>query len=422
MKPRIFVGSSSEGLVVAEAVQVTLDHDAEITLWSQGVFGLSKGSLQALVEQVLKFDFAVLIMTPDDLTERRGVSGMSPRDNVIFELGLFMGALGPARTFIVHPRTPAPQLPSDLAGVTTATYAARSDGNLVAAVGAACSQIKRAIKQAQSDARPKQAEHDPQAAVAEGPEVETAAVPPSGEQAEASIAQLPRARNRAGKGAFIDWRRESIVAFERRMERAFPGVRGLKTYDSAEDIVRRLTRFFEAKDTRALTKQGYLWWFRGGSNNSIQQVRALSADKLLLDSFEIKPCRLVVCRDGSPWYQLMYLEVLPEPPVLATSPDADAPPVVKEEYAVLGGKPISVAEHDDGTAEIDGQFVDADGAERRIRFLTRGNLLLAPQGSPVNGRHELDREVERWLDQILVDPTQVEAFFDMSLKLPKSDV
>jgi hypothetical protein len=168
MKPRIFVGSSSEGLVVAEAVQVTLDHDAEITLWSQGVFGLSKGSLQALVEQVLKFDFAVLIMTPDDLTERRGVSGMSPRDNVIFELGLFMGALGPARTFIVHPRTPAPQLPSDLAGVTTATYAARSDGNLVAAVGAACSQIKRAIKQAQSDAGPKQAEHDPQAALAEG--------------------------------------------------------------------------------------------------------------------------------------------------------------------------------------------------------------------------------------------------------------
>ena len=93
-----------------------------------------------------------------------------------------------------------------------------------------------------------------------------------------------------------------------------------------------------------------------------------------------------------------------------------------EEYAVLGGKPISVAEHDDGTAEIDGQFVDAHGAERRIRFLTRGNLLLAPQGSPVNGRHELDRDVERWLDQVLVDPTQVGAFFDMFLKLPRSDV
>ena len=59
---------------------------------------MSKGSLQGLVEQVLKFDFAVLIMTPDDLTEKRGVSEMSPRDNVIFELGLFMGALGPART------------------------------------------------------------------------------------------------------------------------------------------------------------------------------------------------------------------------------------------------------------------------------------------------------------------------------------
>ena len=80
----------------------------------------------------------------------------------------------------------------------------------------------------------------------------------------------------------------------------------------------------------------------------------------------------------------------------------------KEEYAVIGGKPISVAEHDDGTAEIDGQFIDAVGAERRIRFLTRANLLLAPQGSPVNGRHELDREVERWLDRLLIDPARVE--------------
>lgn len=146
-RPRIFIGSSVEGLPVAEALQLGLDHDAETTLWSQGVFGLSHGTLEDLVRASREFDFAVLVLTPDDLTIRRGTTGNSPRDNVIFELGLFMGALGRARTFIVYCRDTKPELPSDLAGVTPATYASRADGNVQAALGAACTQIKRAISE-----------------------------------------------------------------------------------------------------------------------------------------------------------------------------------------------------------------------------------------------------------------------------------
>jgi hypothetical protein len=68
------------------------------------------------------------------------------RDNVIFELGLFIGALGREHTFMVYNRETPMELPSDLAGVTPATYGSRSDDNLAAALGVVCTQLKRAIK------------------------------------------------------------------------------------------------------------------------------------------------------------------------------------------------------------------------------------------------------------------------------------
>jgi len=146
-KPRIFVGSSTEGLPVAEALQVGLEYDAEVTVWSQGVFGLSGGTLETLVETTKTFDFSVFVLTPEDLIEKRGDVQRAARDNVIFELGLFMGSSGRHRTFFVHPRLADMSLPSDLAGITAATYdPKRSDGDLQAALGPACTKIKRAVR------------------------------------------------------------------------------------------------------------------------------------------------------------------------------------------------------------------------------------------------------------------------------------
>jgi predicted nucleotide-binding protein len=148
-RPRLFIGSSKEGLAVAEALHANLDHDYECTIWTQGVFGLSLASIEALELQLHQSDFAVLVVTPDDTTESRGSAAASPRDNVVFELGLFMGALGRLRTFVLRPRTAAIKIPSDLFGVTMATYdEGRSDGNLRAATGAACAEIKQAVARA----------------------------------------------------------------------------------------------------------------------------------------------------------------------------------------------------------------------------------------------------------------------------------
>ena len=145
-KPSLFVGSSSEGLRVAKAVQVGLQEEAEVTLWNQGFFGLSQGTIESLINGLERFDFAVLVATPDDLVVHREISALSPRDNILFELGLFMGRLGRARTYLLaDPATV--RLPTDLAGVTLATYdSQRSDQNLIAAVGPATTIIGDAIR------------------------------------------------------------------------------------------------------------------------------------------------------------------------------------------------------------------------------------------------------------------------------------
>ena len=145
-RPRVFIGSSVEGLPVAEAIQFDLQYFADVTLWDQGVFHLTEATLNSLTQAADQSDFAILILTADDVVTRRGKTIVTARDNVIFELGLFMGWLGPERVFIVYSRDDSPALPSDLAGVTAATFAERADGNMDAAVGPASIQLKRAME------------------------------------------------------------------------------------------------------------------------------------------------------------------------------------------------------------------------------------------------------------------------------------
>lgn len=144
-RPRLFIGSSTEGLSVAEAIQENLEAVAETTVWNQSAFGPSRTFIESLVDIATEHDFAIIVLTPDDLVTKRGDTRLAPRDNLLFELGLFTGTLGRARTFLVHPRDSAMHLPTDMLGVTAVTYAERSDGNLTAAVGPLSTRVKRAM-------------------------------------------------------------------------------------------------------------------------------------------------------------------------------------------------------------------------------------------------------------------------------------
>ncbi len=146
-KPSVFIGSSSEGLDFARAVRGLLDQDAEITLWNENFFGVGSIFIEALIKALARFDFAILVLTGDDLVNSREVEAFSPRDNVIFELGLFMGHLGRERTFILHQSNAKLKIPTDLSGVTTATYEwPREDKSEMAAVGVACDSIRKIIR------------------------------------------------------------------------------------------------------------------------------------------------------------------------------------------------------------------------------------------------------------------------------------
>jgi predicted nucleotide-binding protein len=145
--PRVFIGSSVEGLKIAEHVQLGLQYDAECALWSQGVFGLSGGTLESLLRAAKEYDFAILVLTRDDMVHKRDATMNSPRDNVLFELGLFMGALGRERTYMVYCRDEPPDLPSDLAGVACSTFTKHSRKNLRTSIGPVCTEIKEAIHQ-----------------------------------------------------------------------------------------------------------------------------------------------------------------------------------------------------------------------------------------------------------------------------------
>jgi hypothetical protein len=146
-RPSMFVGSSKEGLAIAKAFQQNLDRECEIAIWCQGVFGLGGGTLETLLNRVKKFDFGVFILTADDITFSRVTEQPSPRDNVLLELGMFLGTLGRERTFIIHEREVDLKLPSDLVGgLTPATFEPHSDGNLQAALGACSTSVENEIR------------------------------------------------------------------------------------------------------------------------------------------------------------------------------------------------------------------------------------------------------------------------------------
>jgi hypothetical protein len=123
MKPRIFLGSSGKQAKLVQALTRGLAEVAVVEPWT-AVFSPGVSTLDRLVELSREVDFAAFVFAQDDWTSNPAdatVQGQaSPRDNVVFEAGLFGGALGMRRTFILHAK--GAKLPTDLLGMTAVRY------------------------------------------------------------------------------------------------------------------------------------------------------------------------------------------------------------------------------------------------------------------------------------------------------------
>lgn len=141
-KPRVFIGSSTEQLTVARKIRGLLDDDAQIVLWNESPeFKMGQSVLESLMNAKGRYDFAIMVLNPDDKIESRGIAQKATRDNVLFELGLFMGWLGRDRTFFVYNSGEDLKIPADLKGINCAVYKTKSD-SLEADLGKAIDKIR----------------------------------------------------------------------------------------------------------------------------------------------------------------------------------------------------------------------------------------------------------------------------------------
>jgi hypothetical protein len=123
MKPRIFLGSSGKQAKLVQALTRGLADVADVEPWT-AVFNPGVSTLDRLVELTGEVDFAAFVFAQDDWSSNpsdpAATGQAAPRDNVVFEAGLFGGALGMRRTFILHAK--GAKLPTDLLGMTAVRY------------------------------------------------------------------------------------------------------------------------------------------------------------------------------------------------------------------------------------------------------------------------------------------------------------
>lgn len=147
-QPVVFIGSSSESLEIARELQNLFAYDPFVVeVWASGIFTPSATPIESLVRAVKGSDFGVIVFNPDDTISSRDQTTLGPRDNVVFELGLFIGHLGRERTFFVVPRGNDIKIPTDLLGVVPLEYARGAPETPVSRIGPVSNELRKLIKQ-----------------------------------------------------------------------------------------------------------------------------------------------------------------------------------------------------------------------------------------------------------------------------------
>lgn len=146
---RVFIMSSVEALPIVELLIKQFAHDPFLAVaWKNGVFRASHYTLDDLEAELDDSDFAIAVAHADDVVITRDDEWPAIRDNVILELGLFMGRLGRRRAFLMEPRDMDLKLPSDLAGLTTIPYRYVKGKDAEHYIAPACARLRELILEA----------------------------------------------------------------------------------------------------------------------------------------------------------------------------------------------------------------------------------------------------------------------------------
>ncbi|CAM4288705.1 STING domain-containing protein [Zobellia nedashkovskayae] len=138
IKKKLFIGSSSEELKLAKKAKAILDKDFDVTIWNErvwdsSIFKINQNFLSDLLKATLQYDCGILLGTNDDKVVFRGKEMLQPRDNVLFELGLFTGRLGTSKcAFLIDKDI---KLLSDFGGLSLAQFEKGNDKTFELAVG-----------------------------------------------------------------------------------------------------------------------------------------------------------------------------------------------------------------------------------------------------------------------------------------------
>ncbi|MGY3231841.1 CRP/FNR family cyclic AMP-dependent transcriptional regulator [Luteibacter sp. HA06] len=143
---RVFIISSAEAIPVVDLLIRQFEHDPFLAVaWKNGVFRASNYTLDEMDDELERSDFAIAVAHSDDVVITRSDEWPTVRDNVVFELGMFMGRLGRRRAFLMEPRDVDLKLPSDLAGLTTIPYRYEKGRDAEHLIAPACARLRELI-------------------------------------------------------------------------------------------------------------------------------------------------------------------------------------------------------------------------------------------------------------------------------------
>jgi predicted nucleotide-binding protein len=120
---RMFIASSKEGIEYAKAIQLVINRKFKrkvCEVWNQGAFKNGKAYLETLEHLASDFDCGLAVFTAD----RPAGNQWAPSYNVVLEYGLFLGAFGRNRTFVLREDAKGKvlEIPTDLAGITLGEF------------------------------------------------------------------------------------------------------------------------------------------------------------------------------------------------------------------------------------------------------------------------------------------------------------